>query len=133
MSCLAGGKPTMTLLSQSAGRGPSSLSASRSTSVRDMDLTRSQSVLLSPRASFRLILSAEKREIFSFFRISCPPERDKPYGLRALSPYDSEESTSPQSHSDEAFFAVPGGWVRVYRPTIEQPPRPSNRGRVRAN
>src|SRR5271156_6529025 len=100
MSCLAGGRPTVTLLSQSSGRGPSSLSARRSTSVRDIALTRFQSVRLSPRASFRLILSAEKRDIFSFFRISCPPERDKPYSLRAFGPNDSEEFALQQAHSD---------------------------------
>src|SRR5579862_1927105 len=120
MSCLAGGKPTATLLSQSSGRGPSSLSASRSTSVRDIALTRFQSVLLSPRATFRLILSAEKRDIFSLFRISCPPERDKPHRVHAFGPNDREEFADQQANGYKAFFTVPRGRVRVYRPTVEQ-------------
>src|SRR5258708_21201242 len=119
MSCLAAGKPIVTPLSQSSGRGPSSLLASRSTSVRDIALTRFQSVLLSPRASFRPILSAEKRDMFSFFRISCSPERDQAYRLRPLGPYDSQEFTAQQPHRDEPFFSISGRWVRVNRPTIE--------------
>jgi len=41
---LGGGKPTITLLSQSSGSAPSSLSAIRSTSAREIALARFQSV-----------------------------------------------------------------------------------------
>jgi hypothetical protein len=117
---LAGGSPTMTVLSQPADKGPSALSASRSTSAWDIASTRFQSILLSPRAILRLILSAENRAIFSFFRISCPPEGNKPDGLHALGPYDSEKSIRQQPDGHKAFLAVTWGRLCEYRAPVEQ-------------
>src|SRR5271156_4642776 len=109
----------MTVLSQAGAKGPSSLSASRSTSAWDIALTRFQSVLLSPRTIFRLILSAENRAIFSFFRISCPPEGNKPDTLYALGPHDCEKSIGQFPDGDEAFLAVTWRRVCEYRATVE--------------
>src|ERR1035437_1408489 len=110
----------MTGPSQPADKGPSSLSASRSTSAWDIASPRFQSVLLSPRAILRLILSAENRAIFSFFRISCPPEGNKPDGLQAFGPYDSEKSIRQPPDGHKAFLAVT--WRRgcEYRAPVEQ-------------
>ncbi|MFZ2060958.1 MAG: hypothetical protein WAU82_08095 [Candidatus Binatus sp.] len=92
MNVLLGGRQAYSDLALPIiGQRPFVPVASRSTSVRDIALTRFQSVLLSPRATFRLIWSAEKRDIFSLFRISCSPERDKSDGVRTFGPYDSEE------------------------------------------
>src|ERR1700722_17721772 len=97
MSCLAGGRPTVMPLAQSSARGPSSASALRSTSACDISLTRFQSDLLSPRAILRLISSAEKRAIFSFFRISRSPERDQPDGCFTAGPDDRKDLVGQRS------------------------------------
>src|ERR1700722_21014646 len=120
MSCLAGGRPTVMPLAQSSARGPSSASALRSTSACDISLTRFQSDLLSPRAILRSISSAEKRAIFSFFRISRSPERDQPDGCFTAGPDDRKDLVGQCSDGYEAFLAISRGRIVVHGAAVEQ-------------